>query len=100
MDLRCVWECRFERIECFDGLEWGKFRNQKLNLDFGCINYVNIYLYSFPEMWRTGRGAGLEVGVGTQDLSLRCLLNIQVEMTKRFVMNLDSREKFGLGIET
>lgn len=34
------------------------------------------YLYSFPELWRTRTGAGLEVGVGTQDLSLRCLLNI------------------------
>lgn len=43
-------------------------------------------------MWKAGREAGLEVGVGTQDLSLRCLLTIQVEMTRRFVINLDSKE--------
>lgn len=51
-------------------------------------------------MWRDGRGAGLGVGVETQDLSLRCLLNIQVEMTRRFAMNFRPKGAFGLELET
>lgn len=31
--------------------------------------------------------------MGTQDLNLKYLLNIQMGMTRRFVQNLDSREK-------
>lgn len=50
---------RIELREFFDALEWGKLRNQRLNIGFGCITCVNTCVFSWDvEGWERGRFRG------------------------------------------
>lgn len=68
MDLRYIWE---GRVEGFWRGEVGKIEKLKIKPIF-CINCVNTCDLSWD--MEGGKGSRFGVAVGTQDLSLRCLL--------------------------